>query len=78
MDGMPGAVIPASFADVGHDTRLMYPTFRLGKYTDLLEGVGVAPDILVTDAGPWSNGADPLLGAAIQQARRQLGDAAPD
>jgi hypothetical protein len=32
-----GAVIPASFADVGHDSILMFPAIRLPKYSDLLE-----------------------------------------
>ncbi len=64
-----GAVIPASFADVGSDTRLMYPSFRMPKYTDLIEGKGVTPDVVVADAGPYSNGADPLLGAALREAR---------
>ncbi len=65
-----GAVIPASFADVGNDTRLMYPTFRMGKYTELIEGIGVDPDVWVADAGPWSHGADPLLGVALREANR--------
>ncbi len=68
-EGTAGAVIPASFTDVGFDTMLMYPTFRMGKYTDAIEGIGVEPDVLVKDAGPYSHGADPLLEAAIEQAR---------
>lgn len=60
-----GAVIPASFKKVGEDSVLMFPSFTLGRYTDVLEGVGVEPDILVGDAGPFSAGADPILEAGV-------------
>lgn len=69
-----GAVIPASFQDVGHDTILMFPPFTLPKYTRLLEGVGVEPDVLVEDAGPYSAGADPLIDAGVREAVRIIND----
>jgi carboxyl-terminal processing protease len=56
-----GAVIPATFKRVGSDSILMFPSFTLGRYTDLLEGVGVEPDFSVRDATPYSAGADPIL-----------------
>jgi carboxyl-terminal processing protease len=57
-----GAVIPASFAPVGEKTMLMFPSFTLGEYTRKLElQGGVAPDILVERAGPYSAGDDPIF-----------------
>ena len=56
-----GAVIPASFAQVGEKTMLMFPSFTLGEYTGKLElKGGVAPDVFVERAGPYSAGADPI------------------
>jgi C-terminal processing protease CtpA/Prc len=56
-----GAVIPASFAQVGEKTMLMFPSFTLGEYTQKLElKGGVAPDVFVERAGPYSAGADPI------------------
>lgn len=71
-----GAVIPASFRDVGDDTILMFPTFVLPKYTQILEGVGVKPHVVVQDAGPYSAGRDPLLETGLREAAR-LADQAP-
>lgn len=65
-----GAAIPASFADVGHDTVLMFPTFRLPKFTDLLELKPVEPDVAVTRAGPLSGGDDPILTAGLAEVLR--------
>ena len=62
-----GAVIPASFADVGHDTILMFPTFKLPRYTDLLEHKPVEPDVVVQRAGPLSAGDDPILNAGLAE-----------
>lgn len=57
-----GAVIPASFAKVGEKTMLMFPSFTLGEYTEKLElKGGVAPDVFVERAGPYSAGQDPIL-----------------
>ncbi len=67
-----GAVIPATFANVGHDTVLMFPTMRLGKYTRDLEGHPVTPHVLVKDSGPYSAGAEPLIDAAVVEASRMV------
>jgi len=57
-----GAVIPASFAKVGENTMLMFPSFTLGDYTKKLElKGGVVPDVLVERAGPYSAGNDPIF-----------------
>lgn len=57
-----GAVIPASFVKVGEKTMLMFPSFTLGEYTEKLElKGGVAPDVLVERAGPYSAGHDPIF-----------------
>ena len=60
-----GAVIPATFADVGQGCTLMFPSFTLGRYTELLEGRGVEPDVPVRDDLPFAAGADPILDAAL-------------
>jgi carboxyl-terminal processing protease len=65
-----GAVIPASFADVGHDSVLMFPTFRLPRYTDLLEFKPVQPDVSIERAGPFSAGKDPILEAGLAEVLR--------
>ncbi len=67
-----GAVIPASFADVGHETILMFPSFKLSVYTDLLELKPVEPDVPVERAGPLSAGNDPILKAGLAEALRLL------
>ncbi len=64
-DRTPGAVIPATFRDVGFGAVLMFPSFSLGSYTDRLEGQGVAPDIRVPDRLPYANGRDPILEAGL-------------
>lgn len=65
-----GAVIPASFADVGHDSVLMFPSMRLDRYTDLLELNPTEPDVHVERAGMFAAGADPILEAGIAEALR--------
>lgn len=65
-----GAVIPATFADIGYDTVLMFPSFKLPRYTDILELKPVDPDVLVERAGPLSAGADPILKAGLAEAAR--------
>jgi carboxyl-terminal processing protease len=67
-----GAVIPATFANVGHDTILMFPSYKLPNYTDLLEHKPVEPDVYVERAGPLSAGNDPILKAGINEALRLL------
>ena len=65
-----GAVIPATFVDLGSNTMLMYPTFNFGKYTSIIEGKGVAPDVYVKEAGPYSAGADPLVETGLRELHR--------
>lgn len=71
-----GAVIPATFQDVGHDTILMFPTFRLGRFTDEIEGIGVPPDVYVARPGPYSGGKDPILEAGKAEALRMISEEA--
>jgi hypothetical protein len=56
-----GAVIPATFADVGYDSVLMFPSSRLPKYSDLLELKPTPPDVMVERAGMFAAGQDPIL-----------------
>ena len=65
----PGAVIPATFTDVGSDTFLMFPSFTLGRYTEEIEGLGVTPDVPVAYPLPWTAGADPVLEAGFLAAQ---------
>jgi peptidase S41-like protein len=68
-----GAVIPASFAQVGEKTMLMFPSFTLGEYTQKLElKGGVPPDIFVERAGPYSAGRDPIFERGKQELARLL------
>jgi C-terminal processing protease CtpA/Prc len=68
-----GAVIPASFAPVGEKTILMFPSFTLGEYTEKLElKGGVAPDVFVERAGPYSAGNDPVLARGREELGRLL------
>jgi carboxyl-terminal processing protease len=67
-----GAVIPASFADVGYETVLMFPSFKLPGYTDILELKPVEPDVFVERAGPFSAGEDTILKAGINEALNLL------
>ncbi|MGD2110035.1 MAG: S41 family peptidase [Phycisphaerae bacterium] len=69
-----GAVIPVSTADVGFGMSLMFPSFTLGEHTDLLEFKGVSPDVVVSEVGPYSAGADPILEAGVQEAARLAGE----
>ncbi|HEV2805532.1 MAG TPA: S41 family peptidase [Chthoniobacterales bacterium] len=72
-----GAVIPATFAPVGENTMLMFPSFTLGEYTRKLElKGGVDPDIFVERAGPYSGGNDPILERGKQEIARLVKDAA--
>lgn len=61
-----GAVLPASFADVGQGFVLMYPASSLGTWTREIEGVGVEPDVPARDALAFAAGADPLLERALE------------
>jgi C-terminal processing protease CtpA/Prc len=73
-----GAVIPASFAQVGDQTMLMFPSFTLGEYTEKLElKGGVAPDIFAERAGPYSAGRDPIFERGKLELAQLLKGAAP-
>jgi len=61
-----GAVIPATFQEVGSDTVLMFPSFTLGRFTEILEGHGVEPDVEAADALPFAAGADPILDRGVE------------
>ncbi len=63
-----GAVIPATFRDVGQESVLMFPAFTLGAHTKALEGRGVEPDLEVPDAIPYAAGRDPILEAGLLSA----------
>jgi len=65
-----GAAIPASFADVGFDSVLMFPTMRLPRYTDLLEFKPVEPDVEVTRPAMFAAGRDGILEAGVAEALR--------
>lgn len=69
-----GAVIPASITDVGFGMSLMFPSFTMGDHTDLLEFKGVAPDVVVSEVGPYSAGADPIFDAGVIEAARLAGE----
>ena len=63
-----GAVIPASFAEVGSDSVLMFPSFKMPAYTEILELKPTPPDVFVERAGAYSAGADPILERGIIEA----------
>ncbi len=65
-----GAVVPATMENVGYDTYLMFPGFQLPHYSHTLEFVGVAPDIVVQEPGPYSAGRDPIRNAGLREATR--------
>jgi C-terminal processing protease CtpA/Prc len=69
-----GAVIPAMFGDVGHDSVLMFPTFRLPGYTDKLELQPVEPHVIVERPGMFAAGRDPILEAGVREAARLVAD----
>ncbi|NOT33352.1 MAG: hypothetical protein HOP12_04185 [Candidatus Eisenbacteria bacterium] len=66
-----GAVIPATFEELGDSTVLMYPAFELPTYTRILElKGGVSPDVRVDRGSPGAPGRDPILDAGIAEASR--------
>ncbi|HEV3052795.1 MAG TPA: S41 family peptidase [Longimicrobium sp.] len=67
-----GAVIPASFVDVGEGAVLMFPQMTLPPYTDLLEGKPTPPDVAVAWGGPYSGDRDPILEAGLDEAVRMV------
>ena len=44
---------------------LMFPSFTLGKYTEVLEFQGVEPDVEQADRLPYAAGRDPILSAGV-------------
>jgi carboxyl-terminal processing protease len=65
-----GAVIPAMFGDVGHDSVLMFPTFKLANYTDKLEFKPVEPHVLIERSGIFAAGRDTIFEAGVREALR--------
>jgi C-terminal processing protease CtpA/Prc len=65
-----GAVIPATFGDVGFDSVLMFPSMRLPQYTDLLEFKPVQPDVAVTRPGLYAAGRDAIFDTGVAEAAR--------
>jgi hypothetical protein len=51
----------------------MFPSFRLPKYTDLLELKPVQPDVPVERAGVFAAGHDPIFDGGLAEARRLVG-----
>lgn len=69
-----GAVIPASFEQVGPESWLMFPASDLGDATERLELVGVIPDVFAAAAGPYASGADPILERGLVELVRRVGE----
>ena len=67
-----GAVIPATFNDVGSNTMLMFPTFTLGEFTTLIEGIGVTPDVIVEAWRPFRGDSDPILEAGLKECKSMM------
>jgi C-terminal processing protease CtpA/Prc len=65
-----GAVIPASFGDVGHDSVLMFPVIKLQVYTDLLEFKPTEPHVLVERSGLFAAGRDAIFEAGVRESLR--------
>lgn len=65
-----GAVIPVTLEDVGHETHLMFPSFKLSDHTDRLEFAGVPPHVVVEQALAYTAGEDPILEAGLREAVR--------
>lgn len=63
-----GALLPATFVEVGADSVLMYPAFALGRFSEAIEGKGVEPDVRVASPLPYSAGADPIRVEGLKQA----------
>lgn len=67
-----GALLPATFVDVGEGHVLMYPGMKLPKYSDAVEGKGVPPHVEVAPLRRFNNGRDPILEAGIEEALRLI------
>ena len=66
-----GAVVPGSFADVGSESVLMFPSRTMPEYTALLELRPMAPDLPVAWGAPLSGDRDPILEAGLDEAARR-------
>ena len=66
-----GAVIPATFADVGDESVLMFPAVVIPEYTGRLELRPTPPDLAVAWGGPLSGDRDPILEAGLDEAVRR-------
>lgn len=71
-----GALLPATFTDVGDGLVLMYPGMKLPKYSDAVEGKGVAPHVEVAPLRRFNNGRDPILEAGVLEAVRMAAESA--
>lgn len=71
-----GALLPASFRELPGETVLMYPAFKLGKFTEAIEGIGVEPHIPVEPKRAYTNGHDPLIETAVRAAPKLIEEAA--
>ena len=60
-----GAVSAAQVMRAPYDTLLYVAVSRIKADGKILEGIGVHPDLRVERPLPYSNGADPVLEAAI-------------
>jgi carboxyl-terminal processing protease len=65
-----GALLPASFRNVGQGYVLMYPAMAMGELSRDVEGKGIEPDVVVADRVDYAAGADPILEAGLREARR--------
>ena len=65
-----GALLPASFRNVGQGYVLMFPAMALGELSRDVEGKGIEPDVKVADRVEYAAGADPILEAGLREARR--------
>ena len=66
-----GALVPAMFARVGQGMVLMYPSFRIGKYSRDVELDGIEPDVPVAYPLPYTAGKDPVRDAAVEYLTRR-------
>lgn len=65
-----GAVLPGRCFKLMDGSLLLVPTSNVSLDGERLEGRGVVPDVIVDDALPFANGADPQLEAALDLAVR--------
>ncbi|MGE3175288.1 MAG: S41 family peptidase [Planctomycetota bacterium] len=71
-----GAVLPASFVELGSDAVLMLPEEELAAHSRALEGRGVTPEVQVSDPLPPAPGVDHILDKGQEIAAEILQSAA--